>query len=103
MIELIGIVACILACIGLPFQVAAIKSGKAFEKTPDKRADVLAATRRQFTMLFWAGIVLGIILLGLAFVRDEPGEGAFKVLSGFLWLVLAGECFWARKQIAGIA
>jgi hypothetical protein len=101
-IELIGIVACILACIGLPFQVSAIKSGKAFEKSPEKREMILAATRRQFNLLSWVGIALGIAMIGLSFVPDEPGEGTFKLVSGVLWLVLSAECFWAKSQIAGV-
>ena len=88
--------------IGVPFQVFAVRSGKAFEKAPDKRDQIVAATRRQFNMLSWLGIGLGVIMIVLAFLPEEPGEGVFKAISGVLWLVLSVECFWAKRQIANV-
>ncbi len=102
MIEIIGFIACLIACVGVPYQVSAIRSGAAFQKAPDKRAMDLTATRKQFRMLSWVGIGLGLIEIGLSFVPDEPGEAKFKLAAGVVWLVLSGLCFWALRRIADV-
>lgn len=103
MIELIGLIACIVFCIGVPLQVNAIRNGKAFEKAPEKRAMIIAATARQFSLLSWLGIGLGVIEIGLAFVEDEPGEWVFKLIAGIVWLVASALSFWGKRQIAAVA
>jgi hypothetical protein len=102
MIELIGLVACLIACIGVPFMIKSIRSGAAFKKTPEKRAELLAAFRKQFTMLGWLGIVFGVLEVGMYFITDEPGEGVFKIIAGMLWLVLSGLCFYGLRAIADV-
>ena len=102
MIELIGIVACLIACVGVPFMIKSIQSGTAFKKTPEKRAELLVAFRKQFTMLAWVGLAFGVIEIGLYFITDEPGEAKFKVISGVLWLVLSGLSFYGLRSIANV-
>jgi hypothetical protein len=102
MIELIGIVACLIACIGVPFMVKSIRSGAAFRKTPEKRAELLTAFRKQFTWLGWVGLVFGILQMGMYFITDEPGEADFKIFAGALWLVLSGLCFYGLRSIADV-
>jgi hypothetical protein len=102
MIELIGIVACLIACIAAPFIVKSIRSGAAFKKAPEKRAELLTAFRKQFTWLGWVGLVFGVLEMGMYFITDEPGEGVFKVVAGVLWLVLSGLCFYGLRSIANV-
>jgi hypothetical protein len=102
MIELIGIVACLIACIGVPFMVKSIRSGAAFKKAPEKRAELLTAFRKQFTWLGWVGLVFGILQMGMYFITDEPGEADFKIFAGALWLVLSGLCFYGLRSIADV-
>ena len=102
MIELIGIVACLIACIAVPFMVSSIRSGAAFKKAPEKRAELLVAFRKQFTWLGWVGIVFGVLECAMYFITDEPGEAVFKIVAGVLWLVLSGLCFYALRSIATV-
>src|SRR5665213_3946995 len=102
MIELIGILACLVACFAAPFQIRSIRSGAAFKKAPEKRAMLLAAFRKQFTMLGWAGLVFGVLEFGIYFITDEPGERVFKIIAGVLWLVLSGLCFYSLRSIADV-
>ena len=102
MIEIIGFIACLIACIGVPIQVSSIRSGAAFAKAPEKRAMVLEGTRKQFRMLSWVGLGLGVVEIGLSFIPDEPGEAKFKLAAGVLWLVMSGLCFWALRRIADV-
>ncbi len=101
MIELIGILACLVACFAVPFQIKSIRSGAAFKKAPEKRAMLLAAFRKQFTMLGWVGLVFGGLEFGMYFIA-EPGEGVFKIIAGVLWLVLSGLCFYSLRSIADV-
>lgn len=103
MIEIIGFIACLVACIGVPIQVKSIRSGAAFAKAPEKRATILEATRKQFRMLSWVGLGLGVVEIAMSFLPDdEPGEAKFKIAAGVLWLVLSGLCFWAQRRIADV-
>jgi hypothetical protein len=102
MIELIGIVACLIACIAVPFMVGNIKSGAAFKKAPEKRAELLIAFRKQFNWLGWVGLIFGVLEMGTYFITDEPGEADFKIAAGVLWLVLSGLCFYGLRSIADV-
>ncbi|HEY2069568.1 MAG TPA: hypothetical protein VGG48_08450 [Rhizomicrobium sp.] len=101
MIALIGIIACLIACIGVPFMISSLRSGSAFKKTPEKRAEILTAMRKQFTMLSWVGLVLGAAEIGLYFISD-PDERLTYAIAGVLWLVLSAECFYAKSATADV-
>jgi hypothetical protein len=102
MIELIGIVACLIACIAVPYTIQSIRSGAAFKKAPEKRAELLTAFRKQFNWLGWVGVIFGVLEMGMYFITDEPGEGIFKIIAGVLWLVLSGLCFYGLRSIADV-
>jgi hypothetical protein len=101
MVELVGIIACVIACIGVPFMLSSIRSGAAFKKAPEKRAEILAASRKQFKMFAWLGLIFGVLEMGMYFI-SEPGEGIVKIVAGVLWLVLGGLCFYALRAIADV-
>jgi hypothetical protein len=101
MVELVGIIACLIACLGVPFMLMSIRSGAAFRKAPEKRAEILAAARKQFKMFAWLGLVFGVLEAGMYFI-SEPGEGVTKIVAGALWLVLSGLCFYGLRAIADV-
>ena len=75
MIELIGIVACLIACIGIPIQTAKVRSGAVPAKFKGTPAEYRAAWVKQVTTLMWVGLVLGVLMLGMAFIpNDTPYE-----------------------------
>src|SRR3569832_2738410 len=86
MIELIGIVACLIACIGIPIQTAKVRSGAVPAKFKGTPAEYRAAWVKQVTTLMWVGLGLGAAMAGMAFIpNDTPYEWiAFAVCCG-LW------------------
>ncbi|MGH6872186.1 MAG: hypothetical protein ACREHE_11830 [Rhizomicrobium sp.] len=100
MVEIVGLIACVIFCIGVPLQVKAIRDGTAFRKAPEKRDMIVAATLKQFSLLSWLGIGFGVIEIALAFVEDEPGEWMFKLIAGIVWLAASALSFWGKRQIA---
>ena len=103
MIELIGILACLVAAISVPLQVAKMRTGwmpKKFAGTP---AEYAAVFRKQLTMLKWVGLGFGVLELAMIAIETTPGEWIVKLVAGLLWLTLSGLCFFYDRALAGPA
>lgn len=101
MIELIGLVACLIACIGVPIQAAQIRSGKMPAKFTGTREQYVAAFRKQLTLLQWVGLGFGVVDLAMIAIQTEPGEWIVSVVGALLWLTLGGMSFFYNRAFAG--
>jgi hypothetical protein len=103
MIELIGIVCCIAAIIGLPIQTAKIRTGWMPKRFKGTFADYLAAYRKQLNMLVWVGVVLGAINIVLAVIpQGTPNEWIAKAVSAGLWFVLGALSYFSKRSLEGV-
>ncbi len=103
MIELIGILACLAACISVPLQVNKMRTGWLPKKFAGTSAEYAAVFRKQIGILKWVGLGFGILELALIAIEMEPGEWIFKVIAGVLWLTLSGICFVYDRTLATLA
>ena len=100
MIELIGIVACLIACIGIPIQTAKVRSGAVPAKFKGTPAEYRAAWVKQVTTLMWVGLGLGAAMAGMAFIpNDTPYEWIAKAVSSGLWFTASALSFFARRSL----
>jgi hypothetical protein len=99
MIELIGIVACLIACIVTPIQTAKVRAGEVPAKFKGTPAEYRANYLKQVTMLMWLGLVFGVLMVGLAFLPDESYEWIVKLVSAALWFTLSGLSFAAKRSL----
>ncbi len=103
MVALIGLLACLIACIALPFQAAKMRTGwtpKTFAGTP---AQYAAAFRKQLAILEWVGLGFGALELLMIAIETVPGEWIVKPIAGLLWLTLSGICFVYGRALANLA
>ncbi|MGH8324878.1 MAG: hypothetical protein ACRETD_13950 [Steroidobacteraceae bacterium] len=102
MIELIGILACLVVCILTPIQVSQIRAGKLPKKFAGTREQYAANFSRQIAMLMWVGLVFGVLELGLILIETEPGEWIVKLVGSVLWFALSAICFVSRRSLAAL-
>jgi len=100
MIELIGIIACLIVCIVTPIQTAKVRSGQVPAKFKGTPAEYRAAYVKQLSLLIWVGLGFGCLMLVLAVIpNDTPYEWVVKLISAGLWFALGGICFFSRSSI----
>ena len=100
MIELIGIIACLAACIGIPIQTAKVRSGQVPVKFKGAPAEYRANWLKQVNMLMWVGLVLGVLMAGMAIIPDAtPYEWIAKAVSAVLWFTASGLSFFAKRSL----
>jgi hypothetical protein len=102
MIELISIVASLIVCIVTPIEVRKIRGGWVKPKFAGDRDKYLQAYNRQLGALTLAGVVFGILYVGLAFIETEPGENVVKLIAAVIWFAVAVICFASRRSLQGI-
>lgn len=103
MIELIGIVCCIAAIIGLPLQTAKIRTGWMPAKFKGTFAEYLASWRKQLGVLMWVGVGLGALNIVLAVIpQDTAYEWIAKAVSAALWFALSAVSFFSRRSLDGV-
>ncbi|HWD26654.1 MAG TPA: hypothetical protein VG387_05790 [Rhizomicrobium sp.] len=104
MIEFIGIVACVIACIGIPFQTSKVRAGYMPPNYKGTAADYRAAYLKQVAMLMWVGLVFGVLLLGMVFLPvDKPYEWIAKAVSAALWFTMSALGFFSRRALRSAA
>ena len=104
MIELIGIIACLIVCIVTPIQTARVRSGQVPAKFKGTPAEYRTAYLKQLNLLTWVGLGFGCLMLVLAVIpNDTPYEWVVKLISAGLWFALAGICFFSKRSLATAA
>jgi hypothetical protein len=103
MIELIGILACLAACISVPFQIAKMRTGWMPPKFAGTPAEYAAVFRRQLSILKWVGLGFGVLELLMIAIEKTPGEWIVKLIAGVLWLTMSGLCFFYDRTLANLA
>ena len=99
MLELIALVCGLVLCIYLPIEASKVRNGwvrKSFKGTP---AEFRAAYVKQVNYFMWIGVGIGVVDLVLAPLNAEAGEWIFNVISGVLWLAVAGIAFYTRGRL----
>jgi multisubunit Na+/H+ antiporter MnhB subunit len=101
MIELIGIIACIAACIFTPIQTAKVRAGWMPAKYKGTPAEYRAAYLKQLNLLMWVGLGFGVLTAGMAFLpSDPPAEWIVKAVSAALWFTLGALSFFSKRSLA---
>ena|ERR1700712_788068 len=103
MIELIGIIACLAACIGVPLQVAKMRTGWMPKNFKGTAAEYAATFAKQLTILMWVGLGFGVLDLAMIAIPEQGAEWIAKLVGGVLWLALAGISFVYRGQLVNVA
>ncbi|HEX4301362.1 MAG TPA: hypothetical protein VHZ78_01120 [Rhizomicrobium sp.] len=103
MIELIGILACFVACISVPLQVSKMRAGWMPKKFAGTNAEYAAIFRKQLGILKWVGLGFGLLELAMIAIETAPGEWIFKAIAGIFWLTLSGICFVYDRALATLA
>ena len=102
MIELISIVASLIVCIVTPIEVRNIRGGWVKPKFAGDREKFLQAYNRQLGALTLAGVVFGILYVGLALIETEPGENVVKLIAAVTWFAVAVVCYVSRRSLQDI-
>jgi len=100
MLELIAIVAGLVLCFYLPYEVGKVRNGwvrKSFKGTAEA---FRAAYQKQLKTFMVLGLVIGIVDIALAPLDQEAGEWVFKLLSAAIWLSVAAVAYHARGRLA---
>jgi hypothetical protein len=101
-LELIGILGAIATCIWVPIEVSKLRNGTN-KKLATGREAVLAAWRKQLTVLTWTGASLGGINVILGLVESDPAERLDNFVVGTVWLAAFVVCYFSRRQIPASA
>jgi hypothetical protein len=102
MIELISIVASLFVCIITPFAVREIRGGWVKPRFAGDRRKFLQAYNRQLAGQTLAGVVFGLLFLGLALIETPPGENTLKLIAAAIWFAMAVICFVARRSLQNL-
>ncbi|HXL99003.1 MAG TPA: hypothetical protein VN932_03665 [Rhizomicrobium sp.] len=102
MIELIGMLACVIVCVLIPVQTAKFRAGSYPKNAKVTPAQMLAAFRKQLSLFIWLGLVFGVLNAGLIFMEDEPGEWVVKLVACVLWFAASGIAFVSRRSLPDV-
>jgi hypothetical protein len=104
MLELIALVCAAILVVWTPIEARKVAGGwvrKRHKGTPEV---FRAAYRKQLTLFFWLGLVLGLGNIALAFAfDDEPTRSTVKLVAGALWLGVSASAFYSRRIVDGAA
>jgi len=102
MLELIAMIAGLVACIMMPIEMGKIRKGWVSKKFAGNRPGFLAAYRKQLKMLMGLGLVLGMVGIGLAAIEARQGEAIAKVIGAAIWFAVSAMAYYSLGQLANI-
>ena len=102
MLELIAMIAGLIACIMMPIEMGRIRKGWVSKKFTGDRPKFLAAYRKQLKMLAWLGLVFAVLGLGLAAVEERHGEAIVKVVGAVIWLTVSAISFFSLRTLENV-
>jgi hypothetical protein len=100
MLELVALVCAAILVVWPPIEARRVAGGWVRRRHKGTPEEFRAAYRKQFTLFFWLGIMLGLGNVGLAFAfDDEPARGTVKLVAGALWLGVSVSAFFGRRTL----
>jgi len=102
MLELIAMIAGLIACIMMPIEMGKIRKGWVSKKFTGDRPGFLAAYRKQLKMLMWLGLVLGVVGIGLAAIEARQGEVIARLIGAVIWFAVSGIAFSSLGKLEKI-
>ena len=102
MLELISIVASLFVCIITPIAVREIRDGWVEPRFAGDRNKFIQAYNRQLAGQTLAGVVFGLLFVGLALIETPPAENTLKLIAAVIWFAMAVICFVARRSLQNL-
>jgi hypothetical protein len=102
MLELIAMIAGLVACIMMPIEMGRIRKGWVSRKFTGDRPRFLAAYRKQLRMLMWLGLAFGVAGIGLAAVEARHGEAIAKAIGAAIWFAVSAIAYFSLGKLAKI-
>lgn len=102
MLELIALIAALAMCVWTPIETRKVRNGWVRRNFQGTREEFVAKYRRQLTVFFWVGLVLGLGNIALSFVFTGEGDGArqtIKLVAGAIWLAAGVVSLVSRQQL----
>ena len=99
MIEIISIVVSLFVCIITPIAVREIRSGWVKPSFAGDRDKFVQTYNRQLAWQTLAGVVFGLLFLGLALIETPPAENTLQLIAAVIWFAMAVICFVSRRSL----
>lgn len=100
MLELVALIGAAILIVWMPIETRKVASGWVRPKHKGTPEEFRRQYRRQLTMFFWLGLVLGAGNLGLAALPDQDdARRLVKVVVGVLWLGAGVSAGLSRRRL----
>ncbi len=100
MLELLALIGAAILIVWMPIETRKVANGWVRPKHKGTPEEFRRQYRRQVTMFFWVGLVLGLGNLGLAALPDqEEVRRIAKLVVAALWLGAAVSAWFCRRQL----
>jgi hypothetical protein len=99
MIEIISIVVSLFVCIITPIAVREIRSGWVKPSFAGDRDKFVQTYNRQLAWQTLAGVVFGLLFVGLGLIETPPAENTLQLIAAVIWFAMAVICFVSRRSL----